>query len=80
MTNCCCEENKHKNHIIHGDLGDACKCIECSQRREDRDGHGIVLESNEKAEKNTDMLLENVNAIRVALEQLVKEVKMLRAP
>jgi len=35
---------------------------------------------SEKSEKNTQILLEDTKRIANALEQLVKEVKMLRAP
>ena len=36
--------------------------------------------ASEKSEKNTQILLEDTKRIANALEQLVKEVKMLRAP
>lgn len=80
----CCEDNKSKrreaiqskkdtrvppedyNYIEQFDV--ECDC------KEEEDGYSRT------SEKNTEMLLENINAIRVALEQLVKEVKMLRAP
>ena len=67
-----------------------CYCPECEQKRQDESGHGISAKTVDEgcqccdivdsSEKNTQILLEDTKRIANALEQLVKEVKMLRAP